>query len=113
MLDDDGYRAEDRAGAYGHTRWQPGVVVRDTDEVDAEVLGLLDGAGVDWKRTDQAGQTLLHVVAARAMERAVWRCGFLLDKGVDPCVKDAEGRTALDIAVACRKRKVVEVLEKG
>ncbi len=113
VLDDDGARASERLSRYGFTRGQPGVVVRDGDEVDAEVLGRLDVAGVRWGgERDLAGGTLLHIVAKHATDRTLGRYRFLLEKGVDPLIRDGEGQTAVDIAVASGNKEVAELLEE-
>jgi hypothetical protein len=113
LLEDRGDRAFDRDQWYGHTRGRPGVVVRNEEEVDEKPFTRLHDAGVDWgERDEEAGKTLLHVVAASPIWRSAWRAEFLLEKGVDPRVCDASGKTPRDIAIENNNTKVIEVLDR-
>ncbi|KAF3203037.1 hypothetical protein TWF192_003320 [Orbilia oligospora] len=67
------------------------------------VLTMFDKAKMDWKAINNAGETLMHIVASDPKlswwpGRAVKRFKFLLDKGVDETVEDEQNRTALDVA---------------
>ncbi|KAL2008473.1 hypothetical protein VTN00DRAFT_6667 [Thermoascus crustaceus] len=71
------------------------------EEIDADVLGWFEQAGARLTERNQAGQTLLHLVAGHECLRAPDRFELLLSKGLDPTVRDQEGRTPIDIADAC------------
>jgi hypothetical protein len=88
----------------------PGIE-RAQDEVEGETLGKLEAAGADWNERDSRGRTLLHAVAAHDTERTVWRCKFLLGKGVDPSIRDIEGKTAEDLAWG--NFRVIKALQKA
>jgi ankyrin repeat protein len=111
LLDDGGGTAEERQQWYGHTRGQLSVVLRNSQEIDTEVLTRLDTAGVNWREMDRNGRTLLHTVARHPTEKASWRITFLLEKGVDPSIADLDGKTPRDVAIACKNSKVVELLD--
>ncbi|KAL7912289.1 ankyrin repeat-containing domain protein [Trichoderma velutinum] len=68
--------------------------------VDEELFGKFDDLGVDWMVRDKFGRTLLHGVAQTATggDRALWRCKYLVQKGIDPLACDFEGKTARDLA---------------
>lgn len=68
--------------------------------VDAEVLEKWDAAGADWSEKDGKGRTLLYALAMYRTDGTVWRCRFPLEKGVDPSIRDDEGKTAAETAVA-------------
>lgn len=80
------------------------------EEIDIEVFGWFDGAGVRWTERVSKGRSLLHIVAKHPTRKAGSRSNFLLGKGVDPTVKDEEGQTALGVASACNNQKVLLAL---
>ncbi|KAB5566214.1 hypothetical protein GE09DRAFT_1105919 [Coniochaeta sp. 2T2.1] len=110
LLNDDGSTAV-REDYYWSQR-QKGVLPRDPVEVDEEIFAKLDSARVTWTEVNDHGRSLLHYVAANPTARAAWRCAFLFGKGVDPSVRDRDGRTAGDTAVAFRNKAVVECLDR-
>lgn len=77
------------------------------EEMQTQVFGWLEEAGVRWTETDTMGRTLLHLVAMHKTASAAFRAKFLLSKGVSPTAKDQSGRSALDLvavpAVPVRK----------
>lgn len=101
ILDDNGRLAEMKDSWYGLLRHEKeGVDLRDERDVDEELFGTLDGAGMDWGVRTSDGSTLLHLVAHSGLgtDRLIWRCKFLLGKGVDIKARDNEGWTAWDVA---------------
>lgn len=85
----------------------------DLDRYDAigkEVFGAFERAGCNLTETNPAGQTLLHLVAGRMSARAYPWFNFLQAKGLDPMVKDKEGKTPMDIAK--ENRTLNEIMAK-
>lgn len=80
------------------------------EEIDIEILGWFDGAGVRWTERVSKGRSLLHIIAKHPTRKAGSRSNFLLAKGVDPMVKDDDGQTALDVASTCNNQKVLLAL---
>jgi ankyrin repeat protein len=64
------------------------------------------GAPVD--RPDNRGWTALHYACSRGVAPDLVQ--LLLDRGADPSARDAEGRTALDLARESGKAKLVDLL---
>lgn len=75
--------------------------------VDGEVPGSLDAAGAEWNERDTGGRTLLHAVAAHDVgDRTLWRCRFLMTKGVDPAAREMPrgGRRRMSLSRAGTRR---------
>ena len=86
---------------------------RTAEEIDEEVFGWFEEAGVRWRERDRWGRTLLHVVArCRGNRRGPERAEMLLACGVELDARDEYKRTAMDIAVADGNRKMVDVLAR-
>lgn len=81
----------------------------------AEVSRLLDkGANPRAKMPD--GETALHLIAAQTIRRGYEPCfkiamDALLNAGLDPAIKDNQGRTAYDVAVSSGNTFVAERLK--
>ncbi|MBL8177306.1 MAG: ankyrin repeat domain-containing protein [Bryobacterales bacterium] len=71
-------------------------------------LRYLSGAGWDVNWRDAEGQTAHHKAAFLGYSAAV---KTLLDGGGDPSVRDASGRSALDVARQWNKVAVAKMLE--
>ena len=72
--------------------------------------------GADAKSRMPDGQTALHLIAAQTVRRGYEPCfkiamDALLNAGLDPAVKDKQGRTAYDIAVSSGNAFVAERLK--
>lgn len=72
---------------------------------------LWQNRGLPYKRWNCGEQTLLHLTAqfdsrAECAQR-------LLDAGADPSLKDANGKTPLDLAIESQQEVVAEVLRRG
>ncbi|KAH6888552.1 hypothetical protein B0T10DRAFT_488384 [Thelonectria olida] len=83
ILDDNGRLETDKDMWYGllrHEAKEEGTDLREWKDVDEEVFGKLDEAGIDWKARASDGGTLLHLVARSGLEtdRLIWRSQFLL-----------------------------------
>ncbi|KAK6521321.1 hypothetical protein TWF506_001545 [Arthrobotrys conoides] len=80
------------------------------------VLEMFDRAGMDWKAVNNAGETLLHVVAAEAKsywpKRAARRFKFLMEKGVDVTAEDDQHRTALDVAANQDAQDILDLFSR-
>jgi ankyrin repeat protein len=61
------------------------------------------------QQRDQAGQTPLHIAAARGASHTV---SLFLEYGVDVTIRDQENRTALDLAVRAQRQHTTEILSK-
>jgi ankyrin repeat protein len=81
------------------------------EQIDAEVFAMFDKAGALWKEQDLKGQTLLHLVAKFPTRKTAFRVKYLLGRGVDPGVKDREGKMAVDIAREFDNKAALEALE--
>ena len=75
-----------------------------------------ENTGVDVFAVNNAGETMLHKIAARPVSRYLLdghdKALFLMmmDKGLDPLKEDTNGRSALDVASACEKDDIVGLL---
>lgn len=75
---------------------------------ESEVLEMLDEMGVDWLVRDDKGRTVLHGVAVEC--DVVFK--GIMDRGVDPLLEDADGRTSLDLAAAYGNVGVMRLFDK-
>jgi len=78
-------------------------LIRDTDPEAARLLS----EGVYLASRDADGDSLLHR-AARLGQKATVQ--MMIDKGADPQNRNAEGKTAIDLAVEAGHDKIVEML---
>ena len=75
-----------------------------------------ENVGVDVFAVNNAGETMLHKIAARPMSKHLLdghdKTLFLMmmNKGLDPLKEDTKGRSALDVADACEKDDIVGLL---
>lgn len=76
------------------------------------VVALL-GAKADARAKDKQERTPLHVVAESYAQDDVVVAALLLKNGADPKAKDADGKTAVDLARAKDRKELAAVLEKG
>lgn len=82
------------------------------NKVEAEILEMFDKAGVDWTAQDWKGRTLLHHAAEHAALTTGSRLRILIGYGVDPMIKDTDGRTALDVALLAENTWAMEDLNR-
>ena len=68
------------------------------EQIDTEVFAMFDQFGARWTERDARGRGLMHLVAKYSTPKTAFRMRYLLDKGLDPSLKDDEGKTATDIA---------------
>lgn len=80
----------------------------DMEPIDAQLFAKFDQLGTDWTVRDKFGRTLLHNVAQTTCwdQRVVWRCKYLIQKGVDPLARDFEGKTARELVGSLQDRMV-------
>ncbi|WYZ40004.1 hypothetical protein EsH8_IV_000345 [Colletotrichum jinshuiense] len=69
----------------------------------------LEAAGADFQARNGAAQSLLHVAAKGPV--AMFQA--LLARGLDPMLEDNEGKTALDVAAACRNAGVLGLFKRA
>ncbi|KAJ4313076.1 hypothetical protein N0V84_009610 [Fusarium piperis] len=74
----------------------------------SELLEMLDEMGVDWLVRDDRGRTVLHGLA----EECEGAFKGIMDRGVDPLLEDADGRTSLDLATAYGNVGVMRLFDK-
>ena len=107
LLDDNGERAESliRQNLLLSRNMPP------LEDIEAEVFGMFDEAGVRWTEQDSKGRTLLHIVAKHPTPNAALRTKSLLAKGVDPKIADNDGKTALNVATESANQPVLDLLD--
>jgi ankyrin repeat protein len=97
--------------------------VKAGHEDDDDIMALFKKAGADFQARNNAGQSLLHLVAAattgstrvrrnRIAKLTTNRFQALLDMGLDPMLEDNQQRTSLDIAAACRNEDILKLFER-
>jgi hypothetical protein len=106
------------AGDKGYKNWSCNVLFAGLDSSDPEVLRTILAQRPDVNRVDEIGDTPLIYLVGRARagrgkahRDVIARVELLLSFGADPYVRDAKGRTALDVAVA-EKSPTVPVLKR-
>ncbi|KAI1505116.1 hypothetical protein F5X99DRAFT_431268 [Biscogniauxia marginata] len=75
--------------------------------------------GADLTLRNNTGQTALHIVAGRTGQEEVDRqeeydvalFSFLLHRGLDPLVKDIDGKTSIDVAKKLGKNGIIRLVE--
>ncbi|KAL2684688.1 hypothetical protein Neosp_005773 [[Neocosmospora] mangrovei] len=75
---------------------------------ESAVLEMLDEMGVDWLVRDYEGKTVLHGIAVE--HDGIFK--GIMDRGVDPLLEDADGRTSLDLAAAYGNVGVMRLFDK-
>jgi ankyrin repeat protein len=110
-------------GPYGYVNNSE---VKDLDDIHH--LRYFKEAGVDFFARNDAGSSLLHVLAGRKLgnhrhvhyqeeitvpiENAVNWFGFLTGIGLDPMLEDAQQRTCLDVAAACDNQHILKLFRQ-
>ncbi|KAK5994998.1 hypothetical protein PT974_03388 [Cladobotryum mycophilum] len=106
LLDDGGARQE-----WEKFETESQQNAKEAEAIDDQLLPIFDAAGADWCEVDKSGRKLLHGVAAQKIERALGRCQFLLQKGVNPLACDIDGKTARDYALHHNSTAVARLLK--
>ena len=89
------------------------VTANDGERISpAEALTFFQDVGADPFAVDGQGRSLLHMVAEGDLHCLEAWFKELMGRGVDPMVEDGRKRTALDVAAACGKEKVLNLFEK-
>jgi hypothetical protein len=83
--------------------------------------------GADCFTINNAGTSLLHVVAGRKIENHSFLCNkelkapmenlvrwfkFLMDMGLEPMLEDAQQRTSLDAAASCGNEHILKLFKQ-
>ncbi|CAG8372237.1 unnamed protein product [Penicillium salamii] len=94
---------------------------------DNDSLLMLQRLGADFHARNDAGMTMLHIVAGRTLrdahvardnevkdqhENLVSWFNFIMGLGVDPMVEDAQQRTSLDHAAACDNEHILKLFKQ-
>ncbi|MBI5091097.1 MAG: ankyrin repeat domain-containing protein [Candidatus Hydrogenedentes bacterium] len=79
------------------------------DPLHNETLAMLISSGVDLNAQDEEGMTALHHAAANNNGDAVRK---LIRAKADLRIKDAQGRTAEDVAEQGRREKALQVFQR-
>lgn len=74
------------------------------------MVKFLDEVGANWRARSYDGSTLLHEIARGADADAFELVWF---KGADPFLEDAEGKTALDVAMVYGKEKILDLFQES
>lgn len=105
------------AGDKGYEDWSCNVLFAGLDSSDPEILQTILAQHPDVNRVDEMGDTPLTYLVGQAgtalgkADQDVIACvELLLSFGADPYVRDAKGRTALDVAIR-EKSPAVPVLQ--
>ncbi|KAJ5615350.1 hypothetical protein N7537_000464 [Penicillium hordei] len=100
--------------------WDDGSYEKEDDLAEA-IFNLFDEAGADFFAQNNAGSTLLHLLASkkignwRAEESShdvVQRFQILMDRGLDPLAEDARQRTSLDVAAVCGSDHIMQLFAR-
>lgn len=93
----------------------------DNDITHLKALPIFTDAGVDLQVCNNQGRNLLHVTAERWRKKKSWSVEReqqqdmieifkeLMDRGLDPRAEDEQCRTAIDVAVTCGKKFLVDL----
>lgn len=108
LMDDNGKR---------HTAlWSRNAMWKDPPpslkQIDTEVFAMFDRFGARWTEQDPQGRTLMHLVAKHSTPKTTFRIQYLLNKGVDPSLKDSEGKTVTDIARESGNEVALKALQR-
>ncbi|KAK1751383.1 ankyrin repeat-containing protein [Echria macrotheca] len=81
------------------------------------LMRLFEEHGMDWRTTNEAGQSLLHVVVKHTDmytkgDVCLDHFRFLMGRGVDPLLEDKEDRSALDIAAIRGLKKILAMFKR-
>ncbi|KAJ5535052.1 hypothetical protein N7527_001306 [Penicillium freii] len=102
------------------SHWYDDSCEKDDDFTDA-IFNLFDEAGADFFAHNNAGSTLLHLLAskqlsdwrpAKSAHNVVRRFQILMDRGLDPLAEDAGQRTSLDVAAVCGSDHIMKLFAR-
>ncbi|KAJ5208065.1 hypothetical protein N7449_002444 [Penicillium cf. viridicatum] len=100
--------------------WDDGSYEKE-DELTEAIFDLFDKAGADFFAQNNAGSTLLHLLAskkvsdwraAKSSHNVVRRFQILMDRGLDPLAEDARQRTSLDVAAVCGSDHIMKLFAR-
>lgn len=93
----------------------------EEDDLTRAIFDLFDEAGADFFAQNNAGSSLLHVLASKKVSdwraeksshNVVRRFQILMDRGLDPLAEDARQRTSLDVAVVCGSDHIMNLFAR-
>lgn len=96
-------------------------VETSSEEFTDFVFDLFQEAGADFFAHNNAGSSLLHLLASKkigspwvehGLQKVVERFKFLMDLGLDPMAEDGRQRTSLDVAAACGSEHILKLFER-
>ncbi|CRL25027.1 Ankyrin repeat-containing domain [Penicillium camemberti] len=91
------------------------------DNLTEAIFNLFDEAGADFFAQNNAGSSLLHLLAskkvsgwcpAKSSHNMVRRFQILMDRGLDPLAEDARQRTSLDVAAVCGSDHIMKLFAR-
>ncbi|KGO39178.1 hypothetical protein PEXP_046520 [Penicillium expansum] len=91
------------------------------DDLTETIFDLFDEAGADFFARNNAGSTLLHLLAtkkagdwrgAKPPYNVVRRFKILMNRGLDPLAEDARQRTSLDVAAVCGSEHIMKLFAR-
>ncbi|CAG8901730.1 unnamed protein product [Penicillium egyptiacum] len=91
------------------------------DDLTESVFDLFDKGGADFFARNNAGSTLLHLLAskkayhgyrAKSPDNVVRRFKILMNRGLDPMTEDSRQRTSLDIAAAWGSEHIMKLFAR-
>lgn len=91
------------------------------DNLTEAMLNFFDEAGAGFFAQNNAGSSLLHLLASKKVSRqfpaksshnVVRRFQILMDRGLDPLAEDARQRTSLDVAAVCGSDHIMKLFAR-
>ena len=96
---------------------------REDEEFEDPCFRVFQSVGADFFAVNNAGSSLLHILAGKKVNRRfvrnkgagseiVQRFKVLMKMGLDPMAEDSRQRTSLDIAAACGREHILKLFER-
>ncbi|CAG8269634.1 unnamed protein product [Penicillium nalgiovense] len=94
------------------------------DDLTETVFDIFEEAGADFLTQNNAGFSLLHILASKKADdrfgakskspgNVVRRFKILMSRGLDPMAEDARQRTSLDVAAACGGEHILKLFARN
>ncbi|KAJ5435417.1 hypothetical protein N7445_006302 [Penicillium cf. griseofulvum] len=75
------------------------------DDLTETIFGMFEEARVDFFAPNNAGSSLLHLLASKRKVAGM----ILMSRGLDPMLEDARQRTSLDVAAVCGSEHIIKL----